>query len=334
MLHTPVALVPYSSDLVDTRELLHVAAALQTQVARDLNPLWGVSGSVSAFRSLDDVPPSSTAVVIVKNIPAAEHGFHLGSTGQPLALIQYGDDWWVRASHELVELLCDPWGKRTVAGPSLHDRQGEVDYLLEVSDPCQHVTYEINGVEVSDFVTPDYYDLAEVPGGRYSFTGAVTMPRQLLEGGYISWYTRPPENRVFQAFAPPATSGTPKPVKPSALEIKALTVEPVAPTFSRALVDSRPTASRPGVSDRPGARRGGSSPYCTPGDETTAYGESVRREVDLILETLAGAAPPEPKLDDIIDLIEKLATDDAFRRQFQRIRRRSSPNTTSRSTPS
>ena len=127
MLHTPVALVPYSSDLVDTRELLHVAAALQTQVARDLNPLWGVSGSVSPFRSLDDVPPSSTAVVIVKNIPAAEHGFHLGSTGQPLALIQYGDDWWVRASHELVELLCDPWGKRTVAGPSLHARQGEVD---------------------------------------------------------------------------------------------------------------------------------------------------------------------------------------------------------------
>ena len=88
------------------------------------------------FGSLDDVPPSSTAVVIVKNIPAAEHGFHLGSTGQPLALIQYGDDWWVARQPRADRAAVRPLGETHGRGPSLHAQQGEVDYLLEISDPA------------------------------------------------------------------------------------------------------------------------------------------------------------------------------------------------------
>ena len=40
---------------------------------------------------------------------------------------------------------------------------------------------------VSDFITPSFYDLVATQNGRYSFTGAVTAPRQILPGGYISW---------------------------------------------------------------------------------------------------------------------------------------------------
>ena len=42
-------------------------------------------------------------------------------------------------------------------------------------------------VLVSDFYTPNYFDPVKAPGVRYSFTGAITEPRTVLKGGYLSW---------------------------------------------------------------------------------------------------------------------------------------------------
>jgi hypothetical protein len=42
-------------------------------------------------------------------------------------------------------------------------------------------------VVTSDFYTPNYFDPVTSPGVRYSFTGALTEPRQVLPGGYLSW---------------------------------------------------------------------------------------------------------------------------------------------------
>ena len=39
----------------------------------------------------------------------------------------------------------------------------------------------------SDFITPHFYDPVTTAGTRYSFTGAIKAPRQILKGGYISW---------------------------------------------------------------------------------------------------------------------------------------------------
>jgi hypothetical protein len=45
----------------------------------------------------------------------------------------------------------------------------------------------VNGLRVSDFYTPHYFDSVQSVGVRYSFTGAITKPRQVLRGGYLSW---------------------------------------------------------------------------------------------------------------------------------------------------
>ena len=45
----------------------------------------------------------------------------------------------------------------------------------------------MNGVLVSDFYTPHYFDPMKAPGVRYSFTGKITGPRVVLRGGYLSW---------------------------------------------------------------------------------------------------------------------------------------------------
>ena len=73
--------------------------------------------------------------------------------------------------------------------PSIKRGEGRVSYLVEVCDPpeSEEFAYTVNDVLVSDFITPAFYDPVAVQGVRYSFTGAVKRPRQVLEGGYISW---------------------------------------------------------------------------------------------------------------------------------------------------
>jgi hypothetical protein len=45
----------------------------------------------------------------------------------------------------------------------------------------------VDGVLVSDFYTPHYFDREATRGVRYDQTGAITGPRKVLDGGYISW---------------------------------------------------------------------------------------------------------------------------------------------------
>jgi hypothetical protein len=135
-----------------------------------------------------------------------------------MGLVEARKGWSIAASHELLEIVIDPQGELKVPGDSLADsatrrqlapgaakyrRQGQVSYLLEVCDPCQAANnaYTVNGIFVSDFVTPRYYAPAEGRAGRYSFTGNVTKPLQVRPGGYISWYTSIPEAPIWQATA-------------------------------------------------------------------------------------------------------------------------------------
>ena len=66
-------------------------------------------------------------------------------------------------------------------------RSQRVKYLVEICDPCLACWYPVNGVPVADFYTPRYFDPVRVEGVRYSFTGAVDRPREILEGGYLTF---------------------------------------------------------------------------------------------------------------------------------------------------
>jgi hypothetical protein len=77
--------------------------------------------------------------------------------------------------------------------------QGRVEFLVEVCDPCEgdQFAYTVNDILVSDFLTPRFYDPLHVAGVRYSFTGAITRPREILTGGYLSWHD-PVSNHWWQ----------------------------------------------------------------------------------------------------------------------------------------
>ncbi len=175
----------------DQADVAKVAAALQKQATRDFGPLWNVDATVDAFPRLRDVPVGYWPMIVETDIhtPGAA-GVHEDRNGQPFALIAMSDSWSLTASHEMVEMLADPFGKRVVSGQSPRRGQGRVEFLVEVADPCEadQFAYTVNGILVSDFITPHFYDPTEVEGTRYSFTGAISKPRQILRGGYISWH--------------------------------------------------------------------------------------------------------------------------------------------------
>lgn len=189
MLLTQLALVSETQNVqITASQLTRVAAALQKQATRDFGPLWGVEATVDAFDSLDDVPVGYWPLIVVDDVPGAA-GYHTDQNGQPYSLIEFGGSWSLTASHEMLEMISDPFGNRLVAGPSPHPDQGRVEFLVEVADPSEAAEfgYTINDLLVSDFFTQRFYDPVAVEGVRYSFGGHIKSPRQVLRGGYISW---------------------------------------------------------------------------------------------------------------------------------------------------
>jgi hypothetical protein len=189
MLLRQVALVSESGS-VPFSDLGRVSAALQKQAIKDLAPIWEVQATVDAFASLEDVPIGYWPIIIRDDIQVDAAGIHEDKDGQPFALVQAGDGWSLTTSHENLEMLVDPFGQRLATGQSPMEGQGRVEFLVEVCDPSEDASfgYTVNGVTVSDFYTPHYFDPVSNPSLRYSFTGAITEPRQVLSGGYLSWH--------------------------------------------------------------------------------------------------------------------------------------------------
>jgi hypothetical protein len=124
-----VALVS-QTNAVTPSDLTKVAAALQKQVTRDFGPIWEVEATVDSFTDLKDVPIGYWPIIVRDDIdqPGAA-GVHEDKDGQPFALVQYTNTWSLTTSHECLEMLADPFGKRLLAGPSLKSDQGRVEYL-------------------------------------------------------------------------------------------------------------------------------------------------------------------------------------------------------------
>jgi hypothetical protein len=188
-----VALVPddNAGGQLSSSDVTRVAAALQKQVARDFGPVWDVRATVDAFATLDDVPLGYWPVLVGQEGQGGG-GVHLDDNNQPYALVDLTADWTVTASHECLEMLADPFGNRLVAGDSPDPkRPGRVEFLVEVCDPCEApgLGYTVNGVRVSDFYTPRYFEpeTRAASGSGYDFMERIKKSLEVLQGGYLSW---------------------------------------------------------------------------------------------------------------------------------------------------
>src|SRR5215472_14793121 len=186
------------SATVGLRDLIKVAAALNVQANRDLQNIWNISATVTALADPESIEPGVLPIFIVDDVGQdGAAGLHLTDHKQPYALVDAGPTWSLTASHECLEMLVDPSGNRLVSSSAITAAGGKVqdvttekfEYLVEVADPSEDPAnaYMIDEVLVSDFYTPHFFDPVVSPGVRYSFTGRIKRPREILPGGYISW---------------------------------------------------------------------------------------------------------------------------------------------------
>lgn len=180
------------SEAVPFDEVAVVAAALQRQMIEHVALCWDVTAIVNAYRRLDNVPPHYWPILVVDQVDGSA-GIHEDDRGQPFSLVAVGPSWSLAASHECIEMLVDPFGKTLHPGPApiLRTRPGapQVEFLVEVCDPCEgeQFAYQIDGILVSDFYTRDYFARTPVAGLQYSFNNQIGGPREVLEGGYLTW---------------------------------------------------------------------------------------------------------------------------------------------------
>jgi hypothetical protein len=321
-----VAVVPYGVPTIESEDarndLTRVTAALQIQVARDFAPIWGVNATVTPFLSLEHVPVGYMAVVLAADVPLKTHGVHYAAGSRPFALVRYADlkdpgNWSVTASHELLEMLCDPWGNRVMPGRAIGAGVGpdanQVEYLVEVCDPCQTITYLIDGVLVSDFVTPDYYSPYATDGLRYSFTGKIPGPRTVAPGGYITWRT-PGSEAIFQQRGRWSAQNKPKQIGGFNL-LSGLSL--------REYVDSKDTPALAMYSKNFPDKKtmtAAAKAYDASKAAAQKYGRALRRDIGNLLPVDARSDPrtrPDDRVD-LVDILERLGSDPKFYKAYKK----------------
>jgi hypothetical protein len=184
----PVIAITNASTCVTDAQVEAVLPALQQQVSQDFKAYWNLD-CVLTFLAKDEKLTTGWWQIVVTDNPdqAGALGYHeMTSEGSPLGKvfaaldIQNGSSWTVTLSHELLEMLADPWINWCAVGSD------EKIYALEVCDAVEAdaLGYEIDGVLLSDFVTPAWFEPTEAD--RMDFQKRVAEAQELAAGGYIS----------------------------------------------------------------------------------------------------------------------------------------------------
>ncbi|MGH7183900.1 MAG: hypothetical protein ACREJN_18245, partial [Nitrospiraceae bacterium] len=103
----------------------------------------------------------------------------------------------VSASHELVEMLVDPAINMMTTGPN-----PKIMYAYESADPVEALSYKVNGIPMSDFIYPAYFEAFRKPrSSQFDRLKKVTKPFQILSGGYQIIFKNGKWTQVFGSAA-------------------------------------------------------------------------------------------------------------------------------------
>ncbi|WP_374349537.1 hypothetical protein, partial [Chitinimonas sp.] len=154
-----------ASTMVNDADATAVVAALQTQVSRDFAPAWGIDATLRLVPKGGKPEKGEWWLTLLDDSDQASAlGYHdLTKSGLPSGKVFVKSSqsshvhWSVTASHEVLEMLVDPNINLTVFEQS---SKGSRLYAYEVCDACEgdDYAYKIDGVLVSDFVYPAWFE--------------------------------------------------------------------------------------------------------------------------------------------------------------------------------
>jgi hypothetical protein len=194
------------SETIDELSFKTAVHAIERQVREDFAPLWGMDAAVRMIRANRNTKPNpdaalSDAIIYVGEThddPQAVEsavGYHSSNLkGIPYGFVfadvadKIGESWTTTLSHEVLELIADPEVNLLVMAPHPQSPRRVVLRPYEVCDPVQGDTYAIDGVELSNFVTPLYF--AELPHPTNAQTNYMKLPLPrfgVRPSGYYSY---------------------------------------------------------------------------------------------------------------------------------------------------
>lgn len=183
------------SSVFKDEELQPLCQALQIQNQRDMVPA-GFPLVQFYFCPKGHIPGKGHWVLAIMDdaTQADALGFHdLSNEGLPLGYVfvkptlAAGDSPTVTASHEAVEMI----GNNSInLVAELDDGSGVPSkfYARELCDACEddRFGYDINGIKVSDFVFPSFFEPFRITG-PFDFKGYIAKPFQILTNGYLAY---------------------------------------------------------------------------------------------------------------------------------------------------
>jgi hypothetical protein len=215
-----ISVINHTSGKVTDAEMQSVIRSINRQIKEDFEPYWslgatlrleGKSGTNPSKTDLSDMRGDAVLYVWDKADIADALGYHdTNNRGIPFGFVfteiskAAGENWTVTLSHEALELIGDPEVNLLVMGPHPDGSDRMVFHWYEMCDAVQSETYEIDGVEVSNFVLPLYFTGGEELGGRNDFLGSIHGGKTLRSfgvnpGGYVGFFD--PETGDHETFS-------------------------------------------------------------------------------------------------------------------------------------
>jgi hypothetical protein len=181
----PVIAITNVSTCLTDPQVEAILPALQKQVSDEFKAYWEQDCTLSFVPKGQPLIAGWWQIIISDNPDqAGALGYHeLTSAGAPLGKVfarldlDIGSLWTVTLSHELLEMLADPWINWCAMGSD------SKIYALEVCDAVEadDLGYSIDGVRVSDFVTPAWFE--PTCADRLDFKKHISKELELARGG-------------------------------------------------------------------------------------------------------------------------------------------------------
>jgi hypothetical protein len=176
-----------NSNAVTDADLQTCIAALQKQVQFHFGPVWNINADLKFSTQLNFNP---TIFVLDYSSDVSILGYHdITQAGIPVGFvfaqssIDSGESWQVTASHELLELLGDPYVNLACQGQFAGQN---VFFAYETCDAVENDVYQIDGVDVSNFQYPSWF--VNQNSDRYDYMGVLDAPFTISSGGYLTYF--------------------------------------------------------------------------------------------------------------------------------------------------
>lgn len=216
-----ISIINHTNGKLSDEQVQAAIRAINRQINEDFMPYWGIGATLRLEGRAGKKPQPQTAADMrgdailylwdEVNVEDALGYHEANNRGIPFGFVftelvrELKEDWTVTLSHEALELIGDPEVNLLVAGPHPAKPGKTVFHWYEMCDAVQAEFYEIDGINVSNFLLPLYFTGGEEVGGRNDFLGRSYQGKTLRSfgvnpGGYVGFFDPDTgDNETFMA---------------------------------------------------------------------------------------------------------------------------------------